>query len=89
VKKGRKWKVDDAVHVQTIMAVSDDGQQHYYWFECPANFRLEDGIPPDAMLHGPFNTEAEVKANQHLVLLGPGCEVTEGGHWDPAWDRLQ
>ena len=40
-------------------------------------------------LHGPFKTDAEVAESQRLTLLGPQCEVTEGGMWDPAWDRPQ
>jgi hypothetical protein len=87
--KRRKRKVGDVIFTQTILAASAAGQQHYYWFECPANFRPEDGIPPNAVLHGPFNTQAQVKANERLVLLGEQCEVTEGGDWDPAWDKPQ
>jgi hypothetical protein len=61
-----------------------------YWFECPEKFSLEkDGLPPDATLHGPFKTQAEVKASQHLILFGPQCKVIEGGKWDPAWDKPQ
>jgi hypothetical protein len=41
-----------------------------YWFECPEKFSLEkDGLPPGAALHGPFKTQAEVKASPHLILL--------------------
>jgi hypothetical protein len=40
-------------------------------------------------LHGPFKTHAEVDEHQRLTLLGPQCKVTEGGAWDPNWDKLQ
>lgn len=49
-------------------------------------------MPPDVEIHGPFKTEAEVKANQTLVLFGSQCEVTEGDTWewdDPAWNKPQ
>jgi hypothetical protein len=43
----------------------------------------------DVELHGPFKSNTEAEENQQLVLLGPQCKVTEGGVWDPAWDRPQ
>jgi hypothetical protein len=82
----RKSKVGDMVSAQTIR-VRHTGE--FYWFECAKDFDRRDGIPPDAVLHGPFKTEAEVNESQRVVLLGPQCEVTEGGNWDSAWDRLQ
>jgi hypothetical protein len=27
--------------------------------------------------------------SQRIVLLGPQCELKEGGMWNPAWDRMQ
>lgn len=56
-----------------------------YWFKKPDGFSWEDGVPSDVKIHGPFKTDAEVTESQRLVLLGPQCEVTEGGYWDPAW----
>jgi hypothetical protein len=60
-----------------------------YWFEVPEGFVQEDGLPSDVEIFGPFKTDAEVDESMRLVLLGPQCEVTEGGMWDPAWDTLQ
>ena len=40
-------------------------------------------------MHGPFETDAEVKEHQRLTLLGPQCKVTEGGAWDSEWDKPQ
>ena len=31
---------------------------------------------------GRSSTEAEVAEDQRITLLGPQCEVTEGGMWD-------
>jgi hypothetical protein len=31
----------------------------------------------------------ELRENQRLVLLGPQRKITEGGTWDPAWDKPQ
>lgn len=60
-----------------------------YWFEEPKGFTRENGLPPGVKIHGPFKTEAEANESQRLVLLGPQCEVIEGGKWDKAWDRIQ
>jgi hypothetical protein len=72
-----------------------------YWFEEPANFSEDDHAamidhivttqthPSGIALHGPFRTQAEVEEDQQLVLLGPQCKVTEGGAWDPKWDKPQ
>jgi hypothetical protein len=38
---------------------------------------------------GLFATDAGVVEDQRLTLLGPQCEVTEGGVWDPAWHMPQ
>jgi hypothetical protein len=31
----------------------------------------------------------ELEKHEQLTLLGPDCKVTEGGIWDPAWDKPQ
>ena len=67
------------VHVQTFL--TDTGK--YYWFESSGNFSVQDGIPPDADIHGPFDSETEATADSEQVLLG-GIEVIDGGDWDPA-----
>jgi hypothetical protein len=82
--KRKKGKVGDVIHTQTVVAASG-----FYWFEIPAGWREEDGIPRNVTLHGPFRSDAEVQKNQRVVLFGPQCKVTEGGQWDPAWDNPQ
>jgi len=76
----RRWKDKTADR-------GSDGM--HYWFEPPEGWTREAGVPDGVDIHGPFTTVAEVEKNQQLVLLGPECEVTEGGMWDPAWDRLK
>jgi hypothetical protein len=83
--KARALDVGTVIHTQTVATTTGD----FYWFECPDNFSLEDGLPPGAIMHGPFKTDAEVNESQRLTLLGPQCKVTEGGEWDPNWNRLQ
>jgi hypothetical protein len=86
----RRWKDKTAEVGMVFMTHSfrcSDGMQ--YWFEQPEGRTWEDGVPEGVDIHGPFTTEAEVEQNQRLVLLGPECEITHGGMWDPAWDRLQ
>jgi hypothetical protein len=85
-RKKKEIKVGDVICTQTIR-VHHTGE--FYWFECPRDFDQRNGIPPDAVLHGPFKTDAEVVESQRLVLLGPQAELKQGGNWDPAWDRLQ
>jgi hypothetical protein len=60
----------------------------YYWFKSSGNFSVQDGILPDAELHGPFNSETEATADQEQVLHG-GIKVVDAGYWDPAWDKPQ
>jgi hypothetical protein len=83
--KQRKCEVGMVVKAHTFM--TSNGL--LYWFEHPEGFTREDGVPSDVEIHGPFKTEAEVEANQELVLLGPQCEVIDGGMWDEAWDKPQ
>jgi hypothetical protein len=80
----RKWKGGEVIKAQRFKA---DGM--LYWFEEPEGFAREDGLPSDVEIFGPFKTDAEVDESMRLVLLGPQCEVTEGGMWDQAWDTLQ
>jgi hypothetical protein len=84
--KARKLDIGTRIDTQTVRTTTGD----FYWFECPENFSLEDdGLPPGTAMHGPFKTEAEVAEDQRLTLLGPQCVVTEGGEWDPNWNRVQ
>ena len=61
----------------------------HYWFVSPEGWTQEDGLPDDVEIHGPFKTKAEAYKNQEQVIGGPDCEITKGGAWDPAWDRMQ
>jgi hypothetical protein len=46
-------------------------------------------VPPGAVLHGPFQSQADADEDQRLVLLGGNVLLTNGGDWNPAWDKLQ
>jgi hypothetical protein len=81
----RKWKGGEVIKTQSFK----DAGGMLYWFEEPEGFAREDGLPSDVEIFGPFKTDAEVEKSQRLVLLGPQCQVTEGGMWNPAWDALQ
>jgi hypothetical protein len=72
------------IFTQTITH-RDTGQ--LYWFETTVGFSFEEnGVPPDAVLHGPFRTHAEVEESKRLILLGDrNAKVIEGGTWDPNW----
>ena len=96
-----KIKAGEVFKCHTIGVRLTTGEQLLYWFREPDGFsdddaqHLQDWIlgrhadGPGVELHGPFKTDAEVAESQRLTLLGPQCEVTEGGMWDPAWDRPQ
>jgi hypothetical protein len=72
-----------------------------YWFVEPPNFSeaqfqqmLDAWVkagrkPSHVTLHGPFKTETEINESQRMVLFGAQCEVTEGGMWDPNWEKMQ
>lgn len=47
-----EWRQGTMIYTQTIGVLHPHGY-FYYWFECPANFSPEDGIPPDTIMHGP------------------------------------
>jgi hypothetical protein len=96
----RKFRVGTVINCETIGIDTGNGIV-LYWFERPVNFsdddreRMLDHIvttqrhPFGITLHGPFKTEAEVAEHQRVTLLGPQCEVKEGGMWDPNWDKPQ
>jgi len=88
-RQQRKFEVGSIVRATTLTAVGEDGRRHLYWFEEPEGFSPENGLPPGVTLHGPFETDAEVKEHQRKTLLGPQCKLTEGGEWDPNWDKPQ
>jgi hypothetical protein len=76
-----------ATVIKTQSLIDSTGQ--HYWFVRPEGWTPQDGMPDGVDIHGPFKTEAEANENERLVLLGPQCKITEGGMWDPAWDRMQ
>jgi hypothetical protein len=96
----RKFEVGTMINTHTIGLDTGAGIV-LYWFEAPANFSPDDLAtlldyivaeqrhPPGITLHDPFKTDAEVKEHQRVTLLGPQCKVTEGGTWDPAWEKPQ
>jgi hypothetical protein len=88
-RRQRKAEVGTVVRATTFAVVGEIGRRHLYWFEEPEGFSREDGLPPGVTVHGPFETDAEVKEDQRVTLLGPQCKVTEGGAWDPNWDKPQ
>jgi hypothetical protein len=44
---------------------------------------------PEIEANGPFRSHAETEADSQNVALGPEAEITDGGQWDPAWNRKQ
>jgi hypothetical protein len=46
-------------------------------------------VQGSGVIHGPFATAAEAKRDSEVSILGPQCEVKNGGQWDPAWDKPQ
>ena len=74
--------------IAAVVLDAPDGPltQFYWWAD-----ENEDPSPEQVMenLHGPFDTEAEAKEASRIAVLGPNCEVTEGGTWDPAWNKPQ
>jgi hypothetical protein len=38
---------------------------------------------------GHVASHAEVTEHQRVTLLGPQCEVSKGGAWDPNWNKPQ
>jgi hypothetical protein len=89
----RKWKSGE-YGVGTMLYTQTIGVQHphgyfFYWFETAENWKPEHGIPADAVMHGPFKTDAECNENQRIVMFGPQCEMRNGGNWDPAWNKPQ
>jgi hypothetical protein len=96
-----KLEVGTTIKTQTVTVVSTTGEEQLYWFEVPEGFSPEDderlrswiqGLyadGPGVRLYGPFKTHAEVRENERLTLLGPHDQVSEGGQWDPAWDKPQ
>jgi hypothetical protein len=80
----KQRRVGDVIKVSS----GTDSLGRHFWFEEPVGFR-GGPPPPGAVIHGPFATLAECEENQRLALFGPQSEVSYGGDWNPAWDRMQ
>jgi hypothetical protein len=39
--------------------------------------------------HGPFPTKAAALLDSEITTFGPQCKITDGGQWDPVWDKPQ
>jgi hypothetical protein len=88
VKRGklskRQWKVGDPI----IISHGVDADGGWWWVE--ADFRGRGSRDISRYRHGgPFRTRAEAQRDSEIQTLGPQCKITEGGMWDPAWDRPQ
>jgi hypothetical protein len=81
--------------VQVVLDAPEGPQTQFYWW-ASENADLLQEIAQNLErsvrhrdLHGPFDTAAAADEAARLTVLGPDCEVTEGGAWDPAWEKLQ
>jgi len=89
VKAGKQLKVGDVIWTAHFMTIAPDGSQAYYWVR-KSNGNMSDQEALETQeWHGPFKSEQEAEKDEHNVLLGKQCKVTEGGMWDPAWDKPQ
>ena len=79
--KRRKFEVGTRVKC----FIGTDGNGQYWWV---AGWDGADPRPTEPP-HGPFKTKAEAEENFRVTVLGPQCDVKEGGAWDPAWDEKQ
>jgi hypothetical protein len=97
----KKRSVGKVIRTETVSVLLTTGERQLYWFERPEGFSPADkkhlhewfcGLHEDGPrvgVYGPFQMDDEVSESQRIVLLGPGGEITEGGMWDPAWDKPQ
>ena len=77
----RKPRLGDIIWAQTIRnALTGD----YYWFETPSSTHSNSSGGTACSLVRHYTAHAEVSEDPRLVLLGPQCEIVEGGVWDPA-----
>jgi len=80
------------IHCGTARVVLDtpDGPQtKYYWWANEKDNLSPQEIVETTGLHGPFDTEAEALEAARIAVIGPDCELTEGGMWNPAWGKPQ
>jgi hypothetical protein len=62
--------------------------QQVFWFIQPDGMTTEQAFESQT-IHGPFQTKEQAEEDQRVTIMGPQCEVTLGGQWDPAWDKPQ
>jgi len=71
--------------IAVVVLDAPDGPQTKYFWWADEN---EDPNPQELDLHGPFDTEAEAKEASRIAVIGD-CKVSEGGMWDPVWNKPQ
>ena len=76
------------VHCVAIVFDSPHGppQTKYFWWASAQRYPEPKEVTQN-LLHGPYDSEAEAAKAARIAVEGPG--VTEGGMWDPAWEKPQ
>jgi hypothetical protein len=64
---------------ETIVIETGQDRLHRWWWRGERDF----------ISHGPFSSKKDADEDARITVLGPDCEVTEEGMWDPAWDTTQ
>jgi hypothetical protein len=82
-------KVGDIVNIRTFSVRGPNGRRQWFWMSPPDHKMSDEEAFLTQQHHGPFNSEEEADRNSELVMLGAQCEITDGGMWDPAWDKPQ
>jgi hypothetical protein len=73
---------------RVVLATPDGPQTRYYWW-ASENSNLSPEELEKTELHGPFYTEAEAQEAARIAVVGPDSKITEGGMWNPAWEKPQ
>jgi hypothetical protein len=85
----KKRKVGDVIITRDLRAQrARDGKWFWFWIVVPEGMSDPEALETQE-LHGPFASEAECKENRHATLLGPGCQITDCGEWNPAWGDIR
>jgi hypothetical protein len=71
---------------RVVLNTPDGPQTKYYWW-ADENGNLSPEELEKTELHGPFDAEAKEAAR--IAVIGPDCEMTEGGTRNPAWEKPQ
>jgi hypothetical protein len=82
----------DVVHVLTAhlhLSAGVSETPHFFWVVVKP-LQVTDAVVRAAIqtgvgLHGPFLSEDEAR----IDAFGPDCKFTDGGRWDPAWEKPQ